>query len=107
MKIEHLNKEEKETIVRYIMKCYRASKQNIEYLEQCDLISEKIEEYRTEKKTCLLIERALNEMEVPLKEFFVSELMEKKRVDLANAKCSRSNYYRLRAQAVDDFLRCL
>ena len=107
MKIEHLKYDEKETIVRYVMKCYRASKQNVEYLEECDLVQEKIDEYRTEKKTCLLVERALNEMDVSLRDFFLNELLEKKKVDLVNAKCSRSSYYRIRTLAVDDFLRCL
>ena len=107
MKIDHLKYEEKETIVRYVMKCYRASKQNVEYLQECDLVQEKMEEYRTEKKTCLLVERALNEMDVSLREFFMNELIEKKKVDFTNTNCSRSSYYRLRTLAVDDFLRCL
>lgn len=107
MKIDHLKKEEKEIIVRYVMKCYRSSKQNVEYLEQCDLIREKMEEYRIERKTCLLVERALNEMDVQLRDFLLSELKEKKKVDLNNVNCSRSSYYRTRVLAVDDFLRCL
>ncbi len=107
MKIDHLKNEEKETIVRYVMKCYRSSKQNVEYLEQCNLVNEKMDEYRIEKKTCLLVERALNEMDVQLREFFLAELKEKKKLDLSNINCSRSSYYRTRALAVDDFLRCL
>jgi hypothetical protein len=107
MKIDHLKNEEKEIIVRYVMKCYRSSKQNAEYLEQCDLVNEKMDEYRSEKKTCLLVERALNEMDVQLRNFLLSELKEKKKVDLNNVNCSRSSYYRTRVLAVDDFLRCL
>jgi putative ABC transport system ATP-binding protein len=37
----------------------------------------------------------------------LSELKEKKKVDLNNVNCSRSSYYRTRVLAVDDFLRCL
>ena len=107
MKIDHLKNEEKETIVRYVMKCYRSSKQNVEYLEQCNLVNEKMDEYRIEKKTCLLVERALNEMDVQLREFFLAELKEKKKVDLSNINCSRSSYNRTRALSVDYFLRCL
>ncbi len=106
MKIDHLSKAEKEIIVHYLMHCYRSSKGNVAYIEECDLIMEKKEEYRSEKKTCFLIERALSEMEESLRKVIEDEFMEKKKVELLQ-KHSRSNYYRLRNQAVDDFLRCL
>ncbi|MBE6108567.1 MAG: hypothetical protein E7192_08045 [Erysipelotrichaceae bacterium] len=106
MKIDHLSKSEKEIIVHYLMRCYRASKGNVSYLEECDLIMEKKEEYRNEKKTCLLIERALDEMDVELRDIVEDEFLNRKKVQLLE-KHSRSNYYRLRNQAVDDFLRCL
>ena len=107
MKIDHLSKEEKETMARYLLKCYRTSCDNVQYLEECNLINERMEEYRAERKTCLLIEQALDEMEVSLKEFLLNEFGRKKKVDLSDSNYSRSNYYRLRGLAVDDFLRCL
>lgn len=107
MKIDHLSKEEKETIVRYLLKCYRTSCENVQYLEECSLVNERMEEYRAERKTCLLIERALDDMEVALREFLLAELSQKKKIDLSDSTYSRSQYYRLRALAVDDFLRCL
>lgn len=106
MKIEHLSKDEKEIIVHYLMRCYRSSKGNVTYLEECDLIMEKKDEYRSEKKTCLLIEQALCEMESGLRKIIEDEFMEKKKMELGQ-EYSRSNYYRLRNLAVDDFLRCL
>ena len=76
-------------------------------MKECDLIYERIEEYRSEKKTCYLIERALEEMPEELREIIEYEFLEKKKMKEVYEKHSRSNYYRLRNEAVDDFLRCL
>ncbi len=107
MDVEHLSKSEKEILVHYLMRCYRGAKRNTAYLEDCGLIQEKIEEYRSDRKTCLLIDQALEEMDHELREVIQDEFLERKKMQLILEKHSRSNYYRLRNQAVDDFLRCL
>lgn len=107
MDVEHLSKSEKEILIHYLMRCYRSAKRDTAYLEDCDLIKEKIEEYRSDRKTCLLIDRALEEMDYELREVIKEEFLEKKKLQMILEKHSRSNYYRLRNQAVDDFLRCL
>lgn len=107
MKADELSREDKEKIVHYFMKCYRQAKTNIEYMEECELVSEKIEEYRSEKKTCLLIQQALMEMDGELKDILLMEFLDKRPAKEILEKYSRSSYYRLRNLAVDDFLRCL
>ena len=107
MKIDQMTKEEKEKVVHYLMRCYRQAKMNIEYLEECNLVKEKMEDYRTEKKTCLLIQQTLMEMDRELRKIIEGEFLEKRAVKEMMEKHSRSNYYRLRNLAVDDFLRCL
>lgn len=107
MKIDHLSKEEKDKIIHYLMRCFRQAQMNICYLEECDLVMERIEDYRSDKKTCLLVQRILVEMDKDLRDILEWEFLEKRGNKEMMEKHSRSNYYRLRNQAVDDFLRCL
>lgn len=107
MKTDNLSTAEKDIIARYLLKCYRVSRENVEYLKECDLIRENMESYRTDKKTILLIERALNEMEESSREFLIREFYEKRKTGMMESEYSKSSYYRKRARAVDNFLRCL
>lgn len=107
MEIDEMNKQDKETIIQYLMRCYRDSRSMIKFMEDCCIVTENIEQYRYEKKTCFLVDNVLREMQPTLRELLQWEFERPMEENPVAEKYSRSTYYRLRTQAIDDFLRCL
>lgn len=104
---ENYTFEEKNKLIVYLMRLYRKAKTNISYIEDCDLIQERIEEYRVERKTKLIIEDALDELDEQLRMVIINEYVLKKDKKWYLEYYGRSSYYRLKSKAIDEFLRCI
>ena len=104
---ENLSFQQKEQIVRYLMKCYRKSSNRIHRYEICDSVRENFEIYRYDKTTCMLVDDALQELTQDERKIIRYDYMHPKEGQWYLEYFSRSTYHRLKVQAVDKFLRCL
>lgn len=104
---EKLTAKQKEQIVEYLMRCYRKSSNRIRRYETLNSVQENKAVYQYDQTTCMLVEDALNELNPQMKRIIVNDFMHPLEGKWYLEYYSRSSYLRLRAQAVDEFLRCL
>lgn len=104
---ENLTMEQKEQIVRYLMKCYRKADNRIRRYEELNCVAENIEDYRSDKTTCMLVDDAVRELNSSQQLIIRNEYMHPLDCKWYTEYFSRSTYQRLKIQAVDKFLRCL
>lgn len=104
---EKLTFEQKEQIVRYLMKCYRKSSNRAQRYEILECVRENYEIYRNDRTTCMLVDEAVQELskdeQLIIRNDYMHPIEEKWYLEY----WSRSTYQRLKGIAVDKFLRCL
>lgn len=104
---ENLTMTQKEQILNYLMKCYRKSCNRVKRYEVLEMVHEHMEIYRHDKTTVMLVDEAMLELSYEEQRIIRNDYMYPKEQKWFTAYYSRSSYYRLKAQAVDKFLRCL
>ena len=72
---EKLTFEQKEQIVRYLMKCYRKSSNRIQRYEVLNSVHENFEIYRYDKTTCMLVDEAMGELNKDERVLITNEYM--------------------------------
>lgn len=97
---------DKENIIRYLVRCYRRSRQR-QKIDVYPTVQETRSVYECDQLTVNLFESALEAIPDSLREIIVREFLDENTEGWYYNYYSKSTFYRLRQKAISEFLDCL